>query len=181
MIRFGILPFDLHTKAAGYRTPPEGCSMTPNVTHPKSHGTLCLRAADPGAPPIIDPQYFTDPEGHDLHLLVEGIRLARQIANQEPLRSWISREVAPGEHVVRDDELAQYIARTANTVYHPAGTCRMGAADDPLAVVDPQLRVLGIKRLRIADASIFPDMITVNPCITCMMIGERCADFILDS
>ncbi|MEM2002591.1 MAG: GMC family oxidoreductase [Candidatus Methanomethylicaceae archaeon] len=179
MIHFGIIPFDMHTRAVGYPTPLHGFSMTPNVTHPKSRGSIRLSSLHPEAPPLIDPQYFTDPEGHDLHLLVEGIRLARQIANQEPLRSWISREVAPGEHVVRDDELAQYIARTANTVYHPAGTCRMGAADDPLAVVDPQLRVLGIKRLRIADASIFPDMITVNPCLTCMMIGERCADYLI--
>lgn len=180
MIHFGILPFDLHTRAAGYPTPAAGFSMTPNVAHPKSRGSLRLRVADPVVPPIIDPQYFTDAEGYDMRVLVEGVKLARQIADQEPLRSWVAREVAPGRHVVSDDELADYIARTANTVYHPAGTCRIGPVTDPLAVVDPRLRVHGIKRLRVADASVFPDMITVNPCMTCMMIGERCVDFILE-
>ena len=78
-----------------------------------------------------------------------------------------------------DADISAYVRSTANTVYHPAGTCKMGAANDPLAVVDPQLRVRGIQGLRVADASIFPTMIGVNPNITVMMIGERCADFCL--
>ena len=77
-----------------------------------------------------------------------------------------------------DGELSEYARRTANTVYHPAGTCRMGDVNDPLTVVDAQLRVKGVRRLRVADASIFPSMVSVNPCITCMMVGERCGDLI---
>ncbi|MCS7246576.1 MAG: GMC family oxidoreductase N-terminal domain-containing protein [Thermomicrobium sp.] len=180
MIHFGILPFDMHTRAAGFPTPEHGCSMTPNVTHPRSRGTLRLRSADPEVPPIIDPQYFTDPDGYDLQVMIEGIRVARAIAASEPLHSLLAAEVAPGSRGTTEEELRRYIAQTCNTVYHPAGTCRMGSPSDETAVVDPRLRVNGIERLRIADASIFPDMITVNPCITCMMIGERCADFILE-
>ena len=91
----------------------------------------------------------------------------------------VRRELAPGADVQDDAALLDYARRTANTVYHPAGTCRMGAADDPRAVVDPRLRVRGVGRLRVADASIFPAMIGVNPCLTCMMIGEKCADLSL--
>jgi choline dehydrogenase-like flavoprotein len=81
--------------------------------------------------------------------------------------------------VQSDTAISEYVRSTANTVYHPAGTCKMGAAADPSAVVDPQLRVCGVQGLRVADASVFPTMIGVNPNITVMMIGERCADFCL--
>jgi choline dehydrogenase-like flavoprotein len=90
-------------------------------------------------------------------------------------------ELTPGSDVQSNADISAYVRSTANTVYHPAGTCKMGAAGDPTAVVDPQLRVRGVEGLRVADASIFPTMIGVNPNITVMMIGERCADFCLDS
>ncbi len=125
---------------------------------------------------MIECRYFTDPEGYDETLLLAGLKLARSIAEQPALRHWISRELAPGSAVQSDRELSEYARRTANTVYHPAGTCRMGDAGDPLTVVDAHLRVKGVHHLRIADASIFPSMISVNPCLTCMMIGEKCAD-----
>jgi choline dehydrogenase-like flavoprotein len=75
-------------------------------------------------------------------------------------------------------EVSEYVRRTANTVYHPAGTCKMGSSEDHGSVVDPSLRVRSIEGLRVADASVFPVMISVNPCITCMMVGEKCADLI---
>ena len=78
-----------------------------------------------------------------------------------------------------DAALSTYGRKVAGTVYHPAGTCKMGSADDPTAVVDPQLRVRGLENIRVADASIFPTMIGVNPNITIMMIGARCAEFLL--
>jgi choline dehydrogenase len=134
---------------------------------------------DPAAPPLIDFRYLTDPEGHDERVMLAGVKLARRIAAQPALRSWVLRELAPGPALQDDAALSEYARRTANTVYHPAGTCRMGAADDASAVVDPQLRVRGVRGLRIADASIFPTMIGVNPCITCMMIGEKCAALVL--
>lgn len=178
MYHFGTVPFDLNTVPLGYPTATNAFCLTPNVTRPKSEGVLRLRSADPAAPPRIDFRYFTDPAGHDERVLLAGVRLARRIVEQPALRPWVKRELAPGPAVRDDAALSEYARRTANTVYHPAGTCRMGAADDSRSVVDPNLRVRGVGRLRVADASVFPSMIGVNPCMTCMMIGEKCAELI---
>ena len=93
------------------------------------------------------------------------------------MKSWIVREVFPGPDV-KGEELAELVRRTNHTVYHVSGTCRMGAADDPMAVVDPQLRVRGLDGLRIVDASVFPVLTTINPMVTLYMMGERAADLI---
>ena len=178
MFHFGTVPFDLNTVPLGYPTAANAFCLTPNVTRARSEGEVLLRSADPAAPPCIDFRYFTDPDGHDERVLLAGVKLARLLVAQPALRPWVKRELAPGLAVQEDEALSEYARRTANTVYHPAGTCRMGAADDPRAVVDPQLRVRGVGRLRVADASIFPAMIGVNPCLTCMMIGEKCAALI---
>jgi choline dehydrogenase-like flavoprotein len=178
MFHFGTVPFDLNTLPLGYPTAAQAFCLTPNVTRARSEGFVCLRSADPTVPARIDFRYFTDPDGHDERVLLAGIKLARRIAEQPALRAWVRHELAPGRDVQMDADLSEYARRTANTVYHPAGTCRMGAADDPLAVVDSALRVRGVGRLRVADASIFPAMIGVNPCLTCMMIGEKGADLI---
>ena len=159
--------------------PDRGFCVVPNVAKPRSSGSIRLDPRNPYGAPLIDPRYFTDPAGDDERLLVEGVRVARELARGEALRDWIVREVAPGPAVGDDAEaLGRYVRQASNTVYHPAGTCRMGDRDDAGAVVDPQLRVRGLSRLRIADASIFPEMISVNLCLTVMMIGERCADLI---
>ena len=178
MFHFGTSAFDMNTTQLGYPTAEQAFCLTPNVMRAKSEGVVRLRSSDPSAPPLIDFRYFTDPEGHDDRVITEGVKLARIIAEQPALKPWIERELAPGPGVRSDEEISEYARRTANTVYHPAGTCRMGAADDPNAVVDPLLRVKGVGRLRVADASVFPTMIGVNPCLTCMMIGEKCADFV---
>jgi choline oxidase len=177
MLHVGLVPFDLHTTAAGYPTAPHGFSLTPNVARARSEGTVRLSSADPDAPPVIDFRYFTDPDGYDERIMTAGVELARAVGRQAALRPWVARELAPGPI---DDPVAlsRYARRTANTVYHPAGTCRMGAAQDPDAVVDPQLRVRGLDGLRVGDASVFPSMTSVNPNITCMMIGERAADLL---
>ncbi len=153
-------------------------SLAPDVTHSRSEGVVTLRSIDPADPPVIDPRYFSDPDGHDERMLVEGVKLARRIAARPALTAWIAEEIAPGPAVTDDDELSRYARATSYTAYHPAGTCRMGAADDPRSVVDPDLRVRGIGRLRVADASVFPSLPGVNPNITCMMVGEKCADLV---
>jgi len=107
-----------------------------------------------------------------------GIRLARKIAAQPALAGWAGAELAPGPAAQTDEELVDYMHKTHNTVYHPAGTNKMGPASDPLAVVDPRLRVRGIEGLRVADASILPFLPAINPCITTMMVGEKCADMV---
>lgn len=178
MVHFGTIPFDGAGRAAGSAAE-HAIWMTPNVTRPKSVGRLSLRSAASMDPPVLDFRYFTDAEGHDARVFLAGARLARRLASTPPLSKWIAREIVPGSDIVEDAELSAYLRRHATTVHHPAGTCRMGALDDTLAVCDPQLRVRGVGRLRIADASIFPSMISVNPNLTCMMIGEICAELVL--
>jgi choline dehydrogenase len=178
MMHYGSVPFDLNTLRWGYPSTDNGFCLTPNVTRGRSRGTVRLRSRDFRDRPRVDPRYFTDPEGHDMAVMLAGLRLARRIADQPALREWIAQELAPGPDVVTDGELADYVAKTHNTVYHPAGTARMGPASDPLAVLDPQLRVRGVDGLRVADASVLPFLPAVNPGITCLMIGEKVADLL---
>jgi choline dehydrogenase len=110
--------------------------------------------------------------------MLAGVKLARRIAEQPALKEWVAKELAPGPDALSDDELVDYITKTHNTVYHPACTAKMGPDSDPMAVVDPELRVRGVRGLRVADASIMPLLPAINPNITCMMIGEKCADLI---
>lgn len=178
MMHYGSVPFDMHTLRQGYPSADNTFCLTPNVTHAKSRGTVRLRSKDYRDKPKVDPRYFTDPEGHDMRVAVEGIKLAREIAAQPAMSEWAGRELFPGQDTQTDEELADYVTRTHNTVYHPAGSVRMGADDDAMSPVDSQLRVKGVQGLRVADASVMPELTTVNPNITTMMIGERCADLI---
>lgn len=178
MMHYGSVPFDMHTRRQGYPTSPESFALTPNVTHARSRGTVRLRSIDYRDKPRVDPRYFTDEEGHDMAVAVAGIRKAREIVSQSGLDDYRGRELFPGEGVRTDEEIADYVARTHNTVYHPAGTVRMGAADDVDAPLDPQLRVKGVRGLRVVDGSVMPQLVAVNPNITTMLIGERAADLI---
>ncbi|WP_300345636.1 GMC oxidoreductase [Nesterenkonia sp.] len=178
MMHYGSVPFDMHTLRQGYPTSENTFCLTPNITHAKSRGTVRLRSRDYRDKPAVDPRYFTDPEGHDMRVAVAGIRLAREIVSQPAMADWAGQELFPGKDVVSDEQIADYIRRTHNTVYHPAGTVRMGAAEDEMSPLTPDLRVKGVQGLRVADASVMPELTTVNPNITTMMIGERCADLI---
>ena len=122
--------FEEFTTKAGEVADVTAFSLGPDVTHPRSEGFVRLRSTDPADPPVIDPRYFTDPEGYDERTMLEGIKLARRIASQPALAEWIEREEQPGPDVTDDDELMEYARTTAYTAFHPAGTCRMGAADD---------------------------------------------------
>jgi choline dehydrogenase-like flavoprotein len=117
----------------------------------------------------------------DVETLVAGLREGRRILAMPALRPFAGVELSPGNAVASDAELEAFVRATATTTYHPVGTCRMGPASDATAVVDPQLRVHGIAGLRVADASIMPDIIGGNTSAPAMMIGERAAAFILDS
>ena len=172
------IPFTIHTERLGYDVPAHGFGMTPNVPRPRSVGRLTLADADPGTKPLLDFRYFTDPDGYDERTIVDGLRLAREVASTEPFASWIAREIAPGPAVRGDEQLSAYGRAVHHTVFHPAGTCRMGAAGDELAVVDPELRLRGFPNVRIADASVLPTMTSVNPMVAVLLIGERAADLI---
>ncbi|MBX7467212.1 GMC family oxidoreductase N-terminal domain-containing protein [Streptomyces sp. MAG02] len=176
MFHCGSMPFDMNTYRRGYPTSENAFCLTPNVTRARSRGTVRLRTRDFRDKPRVDPRYFTDE--HDVRVMTYGLRLARRIAAQPALAPWAGAELAPGPEVQTDDELLDYIATTHNTVYHPSCTVKMGADDDRSAPLDARLRVKGIAGLRVADGSAMPDLVTVNPCITTMMIGEKCADML---
>jgi len=169
------IPFTFNTERLGYRVPDHAICMTPNVPRPHSKGRLWLLSGNPDVKPALDFGYFTDEDGYDTATVVDGLKLAREVAAAGPFASWLKREIAPGSVITTDDELARYGRAAHHTVYHPAGTCKMGAPDDDTAVVDPALRVRGLDGLRVADASIFPTMPTVNPMVTVLMIGEKAA------
>ncbi|HUN35964.1 MAG TPA: GMC family oxidoreductase [Trebonia sp.] len=153
-------------------------AIAPNVARPRSRGRTWIEAADVDVPPAIDYRSFTDPGGHDERMLLAGVRLARRIGATEPMRSWLVREVFPGPEISGDEELSALQRAIHQTVYHVSGTCRIGRADDQAAVVDSQLRVHGVAGLRVADASVFPTLSSVNPVVTVMLVAERAADLI---
>ncbi len=161
----------------GLKQPTEhGLTLAAILLRPKSAGTVALRSADPRIPPAIDPRYLTDSGGEDIATLLQGLRLARRVLAQEPLARFVESELEPGPEARSDDALRAHIRQLSQTLYHPAGTCRMGT--DPLAVVDPTLRVLGIDGLRIADASVIPELPSGHTNWPTVMIAERAADFL---
>jgi choline oxidase len=169
---------DKYTDFDSFGSIEHGVKISPNVTRPHSRGSLRLASRDIRAAPIIDLNYLSDTEGYDQRILIAGLRYARKLLTTTALSPYIKTEVLPGPDVQTDAEFLSYIRATCETVYHPSGSCKMGAANDVMAVVTPDLRVRGIDGLRIADASVFPSMVTVNICNTVMMIAERAAQFI---
>ncbi|KAL9031316.1 MAG: hypothetical protein Q9196_000640 [Gyalolechia fulgens] len=175
------IPFCLNTARLGYDTPIDAFCMTPNIPRPHSKGQLYLTSKDQSVKPALDFQYFTDFDGYDAATIVAGFKAARIVAQQEPFKSWLKREVAPGPDVTSDEALSEYGRRVAHTVYHPAGTTKMGDLEkNKMAVVDPRLRLRGLKRVRVADAGVFPEMPTINPMLTVLGIGERAAEMIAE-
>lgn len=176
MFHYGSVPFDMHTMRQGYPTTENGFCLTPNVTRARSVGTVRLRTRDFRDKPAVDPRYFTDP--HDIRVMTHGIKLARRIVGQSAMREWAGAELHPGPDVTTDDEIADYLRKTHNTVYHPAASVPMGADDDRESPLDARLRVKGVQGLRVADASAMPFLVAVNPNITTMAIGEKCSDML---
>ncbi len=154
-----------------------GYAISPVALYPKSRGTLRLASADPRAAPLIDPRLLAE-EG-DIDPLVRAVGIARRAFAAPSFAKYHGVEVAPGPAVQSDAEIAQFIRSAAYTVHHPCGTARMGRADDPASVVDPDLKVLGIAGLRVADASVFPLLIGGNSNAAAVMVGERAADKLL--
>jgi choline dehydrogenase len=150
-------------------------TIIPGITQPRSRGTLRLRSANAADRPIIDPNYLSEPE--DLRTLIEGIRLTREIGAAPAFDEWGAGEFFPGTACESDAQLTEYIRESISTWFHPVGTCRMGVGDD--SVVDPTLAVLETTGLHVADASIMPDIVSVNTNAASMMIGWRAADFLL--
>ncbi|RUT04417.1 GMC oxidoreductase [Dulcicalothrix desertica PCC 7102] len=159
---------------SGYDGPNQGFTGVASLTRFHNIGSVSLRSSDPKDAPIIRMNYLQSQA--DVRLLVAGIRLIRKLFQSEALNEFASKEIAPGAGVETDVALEAYIRETCGTGNHPAGTCKMGT--DPMAVVDPKLRVHGIKGLRVADASIMPTLIRGNTNAPTIMIGEKAADLI---
>lgn len=150
--------------------------MTMGVTQlrPQSRGSIHARSPDPLTPPAIRPNFLADPM--DQETLVEGMRIARRIVEQPALAPYRAHELNPGPGVRTDAEWLDFARRTGQTIYHPVGTCGMGIGPD--AVVDPTLRVRGLQGLRVADASVMPNIVSANTQAAVMMIAEKAAAMI---
>jgi len=158
------------------RLPGHGFTVHACVLRPASRGRIALRSGRADDAPCIHAGYLT--EGRDLDALLEGIRLSREIIASQPFAPFRGPEVFPGEGVRTRSELVEMVRRKAETIYHPAGTCRMGR--DAASVVDPQLRVRGVEGLRVIDASVMPRLIGGNTNTPTVMIAERAAGWLLD-
>jgi choline dehydrogenase len=142
---------------------------------PESKGRIHITSADPHRPPAINFNFLSAPP--DAELTVRAIRIARAIMTAPAMTPLQVTEVAPGAERTTDDEIIDWVKKAAETTYHPVGTCKMGT--DAMAVVDPQLRVIGIAGLRVADASIMPTLTSGNTNAPSIMIGEKAADLVL--
>jgi choline dehydrogenase-like flavoprotein len=132
---------------------------------------MSLRSSDPADPPLVDPNYLGDPR--DLTQLIEGLRIARDIADAAPLRQALTGELLPGAAIRDDAALADYIRQTVRTDWHPVGTCRMGRSDDPASVVGATLEVLGVQGVRVIDASVMPNIVSANTNAPTMALADR--------
>lgn len=151
-----------------------GCTVNLGQIRPKSRGEVLLSSADPAAFPRVRPNYFGEPS--DLDAVTDGTLFAMEVMGRPAIRRFIERRHLPEDRVLTREEVRQFCQTQAHAALHPAGTCRMGT--DDMAVVDPQLRLRGIAGLRVADASVMPQLISGNPNAVCIMIGEKAADMI---
>ena len=142
-----------------------------------SRGAITLRSADPAAAPIIRFNYMS--ETQDWEEFRACIRLTREVFGQAAMHPHVKHEIQPGAGVQSDAEIDAFIRDHAESAYHPCGTARMGRADDPGAVVDPECRVIGVDALRVVDSSIFPQVTNGNLNAPSIMVGEKAADHIL--
>jgi choline dehydrogenase len=153
----------------------ENCfGFGPTLITPQSRGSVSLRSANPLDPPAIRANYLSTDS--DLRTMIEGVRLARRIANTRAFDPYRGAEIHPGANATSDHDITEFLRNEVETLYHPVGTCKMG--NDPLAVVDPRLRVRGLAGLRVVDASIMPVVPAGNTNAPTIMIAEKAADMI---
>jgi choline dehydrogenase len=172
-IKCSISPFSAERPQDGLHRF-SGFTMIAYQLRPESRGEIKLKSPDPFDAPAVYPNYLATET--DQRTIVAGLKLCRQILATPHMHSFIEAEFQPGSAVERDEELLDYARRRGGTVYHPTSTCKMGG--DPMAVVDPQLRVYGVDGLRVADASIMPTVVSGNTNAAAIMIGEKAADMI---
>jgi len=170
-IKCSISPFSAERPQDGLH-PWSGFTMIAYQLRPESRGQIKLKTADPSDPPAVYPNYLATET--DRRTIVAGLKLCRQLLANPHLERFIESEFLPGPAVQSDEQLLDFARQRGGTVYHPTSTCKMG--QDPMAVVDPELRVHGLDGLRVADASIMPTVVSGNTNAATIMIGERVAD-----
>ncbi|MEO8677213.1 MAG: GMC family oxidoreductase N-terminal domain-containing protein, partial [Casimicrobiaceae bacterium] len=156
-----------------------GFTMSVCQLRPESRGYVRIKSPNPMAAPAMQPNYLST--RNDRATIVAGIRLARRLAATRALSPYVAGEYLPGPAAVTDDDLLEFARERGATIFHPSGTCKMGPAADPLAVVDAELRVHGIDGLRVVDCSIMPTLVSGNTNAPVIMIAEKGADMILHS
>jgi choline dehydrogenase-like flavoprotein len=156
-----------------------GVTVTTVVVKPKSRGFVRLRSADPDQMPVVSPHLLKDPA--DLRTMIDGQRFFLRACQTGPLAMRIARVAIPDPSDLSDEAIANHCRRSVKTNYHPSGTCRMGASRDPLAVLDSKQRVRGVENLRVCDLSAMPNINAGNTNAPAMMLGGRCAEFVLDT
>ncbi|MAI48653.1 MAG: choline dehydrogenase [Hyphomicrobiaceae bacterium TMED74] len=175
-IQMTFTPASYNEGVQGQLEPHPGMTVAAWQQRPESKGYVRIRSSSPFEQPTIQPNYLA--EEHDRRVLLAGLKLARKLLASDPLKPYYDKESVPGPDVQTDDELLAVAQRYGTTTFHPMGTCKMGPATDPLAVVDDQLRVRGIDSLRVIDASVMPTMLSANLNAATMMIGEKGADLV---
>lgn len=173
-IQFHIQPWSADSPGEGVH-PFSAFTMSVCQLRPESRGEIRLRSDKASDHPSIHPNYLATPL--DCRTIVDGVKIARRIAEQKPLSGKIASEFRPGSDTVDDEAILDWVRNASTTIYHPTGTCRMGR--DEGAVVDARLRVHGIEGLRIADCSIMPEIVSGNTNAPAIMIGEKASDLIL--
>jgi choline dehydrogenase len=131
------------------------------------------------AKPAINPNYLSTDE--DKHVAIEAMRLTRQLVSQSALQRYSPKEFKPGDHLQANDELIRAAGDIGTTIFHPVGTCKMGVASDPMAVVDADLKVRGIHGLRVVDSSVMPNITSGNTAAPTMMIAQRVAELLMET
>jgi choline dehydrogenase len=163
----------------GLETPDRFVTITVSLVFPKSRGSITLRSADPLAAPMIRANYLS--EEADVRALVQGVKLARWFGEGDAYKDLCGDEILPGPALTSDADLAMFARRDSDTIYHGAGTCKMGPSSDSTAVVDPTLKVRGVEGLRVADASIMPEVVNATTHAACVMIGEKASELVRHS
>ena len=176
-IQFHFVPAQLDDHGR-HRMPGSGYTLHACFLRPKSRGRLYLTGDSVHHKPRIEANYLGDPDGFDLRVMVEAAKLSRRLLAQPAFDAYRGPEVFPGEAAQTDADLEAFVREKAETVYHPVGTCRMGADDDRDAVVDSHCRVCGVRGLRVVDASVMPKLIGGNTNGPVIMLAERVADLI---
>ncbi len=172
-VKISVAPFSSDKLQDGLH-PWSGFALTVYQLRPESRGEIKLKSANPADAPAMFPNYLATET--DRRAIVDGLKIGRQILATSAMQHFITEEYQPGPSVTSDEQLLEHARNRGGTVFHPTSTCKMGI--DPMAVVDPELRVHGLEGLRVVDASIMPPVISGNTNAATIMIGEKAADLV---